>query len=116
MTNHCPVTADLNRYLAEQDRQEEMSFAVEELAERLMEKGCEYDPFSAENLSEAIGEMSAEALNSLGDFLRSSFKNSEERNLDFIYFYDSVFTYWKQKSEVEAQKIIEREIVDGQRP
>lgn len=98
----CAVTADLNRYLRQQDEAEARDRIIEQRAEELMRDGEECDPFTVFNLSEAIGEMDNTAMEALVKLLKAG--NTAGAGLALSTL---VKDYWQRMASKQAEREIE---------
>lgn len=111
MFNHCAVTADLGRYLDQQERYEVREEAVVSRAIETMLPGGEYDPLDAGNLAEAISEVGA----ALGSTFWSKFAALMDANdaiALLVHIRAASNAYWLRMAEDDAEKQLADEARD----
>lgn len=99
----CAVTADLNRYLSKLDEDDRRDSAIDERTDDLL--AGEYAPFTAGNLSEALGEINIEDLaKQLADGKEAD-AGATLANL--------VRDYWDALARREAERQIDNELANA---
>jgi len=92
-----PVLADLDRHLAAIDRANAEQDHIDELCRRRL--ATDLEPYKPDNLGEAIGNMPAETLAELGEYLRAG-KHAEAGRLLATKVHD----YWADAAEVIVRR------------
>ncbi|UUM20955.1 hypothetical protein [Mycoavidus sp. SF9855] len=97
----CVITIDLNRYLAQLDKENLWQEAINSKQEKLLADGSDCYPFLTDNLSEAICEINIETIAAL---LKAG--NYEEAGKALA---DLVNVYWEREAQRKAEREIENE-------
>lgn len=97
----CAVTADLNRYLSKLDEDDRWKEAVDARVSELLDEGGDYYPFSADNLSEALGEIDIE---SVATALKAGKHEDAGKALLTL-----VSGYWDRMAQQQAERDIEEQ-------
>ena len=96
-----PVDVDLNRYLAQYDRDDRRAAEIEAEADELL--AGEYAPFLPANVNEAMGEMSQDQIAELALMLQAkSFAVAGS------YLRELVIEYWGKLAADKAETDIDR--------
>ena len=94
----CGFTAQLDRYLSEQDAQQRYQDEVDEIAEQLL--ATTYSPHTAVNMIEALGNMCDEEIER---FLVPCTKGDNSKAL-----VSYIAEYWNKSAHDKAELIIEK--------
>ncbi len=100
----CAVTAELNRYLTQMDRENLWQEAVESRQEALLADGGDYYPFSTDNLSEAIGEIN---IKTIAVSLKAGKHEEAGKVLASL-----VISYWEREAQCKAEREIKNEMAN----
>lgn len=98
----CAVTADLNRYMRQQDEAEARDRIIEERADELVRDGEDCEPFTLFNISEAMSEFDGTGLEALAKLLKSG--NTAGAGLALS---ELVKDYWNRMAKKQAEREIE---------
>jgi len=103
MNQRCQVTEDLNRHLAQEEKDSEYAEAISEIVTELTAKGCDYYPWQAAHVMEAVTEMSADKWVTLTGVLRDCLPTSSGLR-------EVVEAYWLAAAETAAVPLLEARI------
>jgi hypothetical protein len=103
----CAVTADLNRYLATLGEDDSRDEAIEQRTDELL-AGAEYDPFSPDNLSEALRELDMTAITACCQLFKAGNKGGVGLALDAL-----IRDYWRGFARNEAERQIDNEAANA---
>jgi hypothetical protein len=107
MVERCAVTEALNRYLAEQEKDDAYSEAISDIVTELTAPKGEYYPFTSEHICEAVSEMSSAQWLTLAGVLRDHLPTSSGLR-------DIVEKYWTDAAEAAASEIFKARIERAQ--
>jgi len=81
----CAVTADLNRYLSQLEREDARDAAIEERLDELLSEGAEFYPADPANIAEALSEIQENELGPVPHHMASIVKAKHGEDLSHHY-------------------------------
>ena len=103
----CAVDYDLERYLDQLDYEERLSLEMNTRIIKLMAPGAECDPFSDENVCEALGQLPDLLMIQIGEAIKAK---DAEKVLKLIN--DGIYAYWGDIAEYLAEKELKKDMDD----
>lgn len=98
----CVATIQLNRYLADLDREDRREAAIESHIEALMDIDGDYDPYEVNNFNEALSELTDRELAVVTELIRNQKHEAAAKLLD-----SHITVYWRNLAKSKAESLAE---------